>query len=150
MRTSLVRRGDGGASTGRRRGPGVTAPAVVAVLLAGGLLLGSVGTARAQGCVTYAGLDPLTMVPKPAGTANGKVTGNTSADPRRKGTFQCDADQVVATPTVQLYNFSTANGNEFQTEMNGHAGHSFNDLVMVLTRAQCGTTTQNRVIAYYS
>jgi hypothetical protein len=76
------------------------------------------------------------------GASDGAVAGQ--ADTRRTS---CPADQVSASPAVQLYNFSNAT---FQNEMDSHLGHAHDDLIIVITRNQCGDSTRNRVIAYYA
>jgi hypothetical protein len=74
--------------------------------------------------------------------SDGVQTGQ--ADTRRS---TCPSDQVLATPAVQLYDFSTP---VWRNEMDSHAGHAHDDVVFVITRNQCGDATHNRVLAYYS
>ncbi|HET9250682.1 MAG TPA: putative Ig domain-containing protein [Candidatus Eisenbacteria bacterium] len=70
------------------------------------------------------------------------ATGTTSGAPvdlRRPG---CPADRITATPAVQLYSFSNAG---YQAQMQAN-----DDLVFVVTRYGCGTTTENRVYALHA
>ncbi len=75
-------------------------------------------------------------------TDDGATTG--AVDTRRAS---CATDQLLATPTVQLYEFSNA---AFRTEMDSHPGHPGDDVVFVPTRTGCGDSSSNRVIAYYA
>jgi outer membrane protein assembly factor BamB len=73
------------------------------------------------------------------------TTGNPrwSADLRRKtamSTVLCADDKVIATPTTQLWAYSNA---AFRMALGGVP----TDLVFVVTRYGCGTTTANRVYA---
>ena len=66
-----------------------------------------------------------------------------AVDTRRGG---CLADQIVATPAVQLY----ANSNPpFQSAILGSLGYA-DDLVFVITKTGCGDDNSNRIIAYYA
>ena len=58
----------------------------------------------------------------------------------------CATDQLMATPAVQLYNYANAS---FKSNADA-AGHAGDDVVIVITRNQCGDTTHNRVVAYWA
>jgi hypothetical protein len=58
----------------------------------------------------------------------------------------CPDDRVLATPAVQLYNYSDA---AFKAAMVSERGMP-DDVVYVITATGCGDHTQNRVIAYYA
>lgn len=78
-----------------------------------------------------------------------------TADTRRTGVGACTSDQLVATPTVQLFNFANC---AFKNAINNTADcgatqnspNAFNDLIFVITRTMCGDLTSNRIIAYHS
>jgi hypothetical protein len=74
--------------------------------------------------------------------SDGALSGQ--ADTRR---LSCPADQVFASPAVQLYSVSNT---AFRNEMDSHAGHGQDDLIIVITRDQCGDSTRNRVIGYFA
>jgi hypothetical protein len=65
----------------------------------------------------------------------------------KRGT--CAADEVIATPSIELYRFATSDGGTFQSDMNAH-GKTNVDLVIVGTHTMCGDSTHNRVLAYYA
>lgn len=78
-----------------------------------------------------------------------KINANTGATvgsgvSTRRG--NCAADQVIATPSIQMYRFSNT---AFQHEMD-LKGKTNVDLVIVGTHTMCGDSTHNRVIAFYS
>jgi FlgD Ig-like domain len=58
----------------------------------------------------------------------------------------CSEDEVLASPTLQLYALSTS---VFQNAMMTARGHP-DDLVIVVTKTGCSDSTRNRVIAYYA
>jgi outer membrane protein assembly factor BamB len=66
-----------------------------------------------------------------------------SVDTRRPA---CASDQVIATPAVQLWQYSNP---AFQSHVMGLRGFA-DDIVFVATRAQCGDASGNRVLAYYA
>ena len=62
----------------------------------------------------------------------------------------CAQDQIIASPTVQLFALSNAAFQSFVMNP-GTVPHASNDdLVMVATRNQCGDETHNRVVAYWA
>jgi hypothetical protein len=79
-----------------------------------------------------------------AGTTSLAVDTRRDAD---LGAPTCPTDTLIATPAVQLYNFS--NGS-FTNDVDAVPGHVQDDVVYVITRDECADTTRNRVIAYWA